>query len=460
MKTLSPFKVLGIEGDLYKVMHGTMTGAEAIDNISAGLTGSGLLALGMYLAAEGLVRGSGSGDDKEKELEKLQGHQDYSLELPNGTSVTLEWLAPEALPFFVGVNLWETTQKEKGATLADWLEAIKNISDPMLEMSCLQGLNDALEAGTNAYSNDNSPLASVAIGAATSYLTQGLPTILGQAERTAEEERETTYTEKNAFLTPDMQYTLGKISGKIPVWDYQQIPYIDAWGRHESSGAAGARAFNNFLNPAYIFQIEESPVEKELLRLYQKTGDAGVLPKRAGKSITVNGENRGLSSEEYVKYAENKGQTSLKLVTALTKNKLYSGLDDGGKAECVQDAYTYANQTSRAKIDSGAGLDSWVEKAQNAQKRYNVPVDTYILARNSVRDIEGLKDKDGESIPNSKGLLVMQKVYGIKGLSDAQRAALFADFGVGKTVIGYNRAAVDEALKKCRNKRRNKKRAG
>ncbi len=40
--------------------------------------------------------------------------------------------------------------------------------------------------------------------AATSYLTQALPTILGQSERTGEDRRMTTYTEKNGFLTSDM----------------------------------------------------------------------------------------------------------------------------------------------------------------------------------------------------------------------------------------------------------------
>lgn len=440
--------IKGLSYDLAQVKQGKMTGATAIDNISAGLTGTGLLSLGVYLAAEGLVRGRGSGDDKEKDLEKLQGHQDYSLELPNGMSVTLDWLAPEALPFFVGVNLWETAQREGDVTLSEMLEAAGNVSEPMLEMSCLQSLNDALDVGSRVSSDGLGVLPSVLAGAATNYLTQGLPTIFGQGERTAEQERETTYTEKNAFLTPDMQYTLGKVSGKILGWEYQQIPYIDAWGRHESSGAAGARAFNNFLNPAYTSQIEESPVEKELLRLYQSTGNTRLFPERAGKSISVNSKTRYLSSEEYVKYAENKGQTSLKVVTALTENKLYDRLSDGEKAECIGDAYTYANQTAKKKIDSGVKLDPWVEKAYDANRRYNVPVDTYILARNSVRDIESLKDKGGESIPNSKGLLVMQKVYGIKGLNDAQRAALFADFGVGKTVIGYNRAAVDEALKK------------
>lgn len=439
--------VKGLSYDLSQVQKGRMTGAEAIDNISAGLTGTGLLALGVYLAAQGLVRGKGAGDDKERELEKLQGHQDYALELPDGTSVTLDWLAPEALPFFVGVNLWETAQGGNGnVTLSQMMEAIGNVSEPMLEMSCLQSLNDVLEAGSKVSSQGLGALPSALASAATSYLTQGLPTLFGQLERTGEDERETTYTERNAFLTPDMQYTLGKVSGKIPVWEYQQIPYIDAWGRHESSGKVGERAFNNLLNPAYTSQIEESDMEKELLRLYQETGDTGVFPKRASKYFNVDGERKDLTAEEYVRYAETKGQTSLRLVTDLTESKLYSGMEDGVKAEAVEDAYTYANQTARSSIDSGATVDSWVAKAQEAEKKYKIPVSTYILLRNMTQDVESLKDADGDTISNSKGLRIMQEIYGIKGLNDNQRGYLFETFGVGKTVRHYNKAAVEEAL--------------
>ena len=45
-----------------------MSATEAIDNISAGLTGTGLLALGVFLAAQGLIRGHGEDEGEEKEF--------------------------------------------------------------------------------------------------------------------------------------------------------------------------------------------------------------------------------------------------------------------------------------------------------------------------------------------------------------------------------------------------------
>ena len=301
----SPIGLLkGLTYDLSKVSKGKMSASEAIDNISAGLTGTGLLALGVFLAAQGLIRGHGGEDKDENEFEELMGHQAYALELPDGTSITLDWLAPEALPFFVGVNIWEATKgSEEEVNMSSILKAVSGIIEPMLEMSCLQGLNDLFEGIGYASSNDTSGLVSVISSAVTSYITQGIPTLFGQTERTGEAERMSTYTEKNAFLTGDMQYTLGKASAKIPFWDYNQIPYIDAWGRREASGVALKRGLNNFLNPAYTSTVKSSRMEKELLRLYESTGEASVFPSRADKYFTVDGERKDLTAEEYVRYA-------------------------------------------------------------------------------------------------------------------------------------------------------------
>ena len=319
----------GLTYDLYQVRKGNLSGAEAIDHISAGMTGTGLLAFGAYCAAQCLVRGAGGDDKDRKAFAELQGHQNYALELPDGTSITLDWLAPEVLPFFIGVNLWEMTQGEKEPlTLSAILRASANVTEPLLEMSCLQSLNDVFDAVGYASSGDLNGLTAALVTAATSYLTQGVPTVLGQFERTGQEERMTTYTEKNAFLTPDAQYTLGRISGRIPGWDYNQIPYIDAWGRTERTGGAAKRAVDNFVNPAYTSKAGSSPMEDELTRLYDATGEKNVFPARAGKYFTVNGERKDLTAEEYVTYATKKGQLSHTLVTQLTGSKSYQSMTD------------------------------------------------------------------------------------------------------------------------------------
>lgn len=441
-----------ISYDLVQVQKGNMQATEMIDRAAAGLTGTGLMMLGLYMAKEGILRGSGGDDEKKKKFDELQGHQEYALELPNGTSITLDWLAPEALPFFVGANLYEQMQANNGyLTMSDMLQAASNVTDPLLSMSCLQSLNDVFDAVGYASSGDTNALTSAVASAATSYLTQGIPTVFGQAERTGESERMTTYTDKNKFLTPDMQYALGKASARIPGVDYGQIPFIDAWGRTENSGGVAARAFNNFANPAYTSKVIDSKMEDELSRLYEATGEAKVLPQRAPKSFTVNKENKQLTGEEYVKYATKRGQTSYKIVSDLTGLASYKSMSDGDKADAVAKAYEYANIVGKMSV-SNYQTDGWAAKAIDTVKKTGVSEAQYIALYLAKGGIESLKDKNGDTISNSEGLQIMELVYQQKGLSDKQRAALFEDFGVGKSIRHWNRARVDEQLAIMRKK--------
>jgi hypothetical protein len=442
----------GIKQALFDVKKGTKTGAEAIDSISAGLTGTGLMALGLYLAAQGLIRGHGSGDDDENKFEELMGHQAYALELPDGTSVTLDWLAPEALPFFVGVNLWEQTDGEmENMNMSAMLSAVSTVSEPMLEMSCLQSLNDLFDSVGYAASEGLSGLPSALASAVTSYLTQGLPTILGQAERTGEDKRYSTYTQKNAFLTGDMQYTIGKASARIPGWDFQQVPYIDAWGRTEATGDTGARAFNNFANPSYVSEIDTSDMEKELLRLYEQTGESGVLPSRAAKYFQVDGKRKDLTAEEYVEYATRKGQTAYELLTDLMSSNQYRSMSSADKVKAVKEAYDYANQMAKASISDYA-TESWVQKASEAERKYGISQEQYIALKTRTAGISSLKDANGKTIENSKGLQIMQMVYKTPGLTEKQRQAMFEYLGVGKTIRHYNKALVEQKLAAMRKK--------
>ena len=440
----------GIKQALWDVRTGKKTGAEAIDSISAGLTGTGLLGLGVYLASQALLRGHGGDDDDKREFEDLQGHQTYSLELPDGTSITLDWLAPECLPLFIGVNLWEETNGgRESLTLSELLTAISNVSEPLLEMSCLQSLNAIFDVVGYAKSDGIAALPKAIASAATSYLTQALPTLLGQAERTGEGNRYTTYTNKNnKYLTPDMQYAVGKASARIPGWDYNQIPYIDAWGRTELTGKPGERAFNNFLNPAYTSKIDESPMEKELMRLYNATGEA-VFPSRASKNLTVSGEAVTLGADDYVKYAQQKGQGAYKRLTALTRDSEYKKLTNEEKVRCVKDLYTLTDQIAKSNV-SKYEPESWVTKALAGEKK-GISATDYVIARAKTSDVESLKDKNGETIANSKGLLVMEQIYSIGGLTSDQRQYLFSAMGVGKKIIHYNKALVQQELRKIRN---------
>nr|WP_306531806.1 hypothetical protein [Bilophila wadsworthia] len=370
--------------DLIQVKRGKLTGAEAIDHIASGLTGSGLMALGAYLFAQGIVTSGGGDDEGQDTLNDLTGVQNYALNLPGGGNVTLDWLAPEALPFFMGVELMDSAG-QGGSTAESISTALKSISDPMLGLSMLQSLNDVIDS----VSFSENKLGALVSSALVSYFTQPIPTFGGQIERSAEDVRMTTYTDKNLRLPTDLQYAIGRASARIPGWDYQQMPYIDAWGREDSSGPLWLRMANNFLNPAYTSNKQVTPVDEEIQRIYDQTGDASVVPQRPERYITVDGERIDLSKEKYEQYATKRGQMQFEMLGNIIDNPTYRSMSDTDKAFVIDSVYEYADKTTKSEISSYR-LDGWVKTAAHS----DLSPEDYILFRAAITDIEGEDRKD------------------------------------------------------------------
>lgn len=370
--------------DLIQIKRGRMTGAEAIDHIASGLTGSGLMALGAYLFAQGIVTSGGGDDEGQDAINDLTGVQNYALNLPGGGNITLDWLAPEALPFFMGVELMDS-MGQGGNTAESISAALKSISDPMLELSMLQSLNDVIDS----VSFSENKLGALASSALVSYFTQPIPTFGGQIERSAEDVRMTTYTDKNLRLPTDLQYAIGRASARIPGWDYQQMPYIDAWGREDSSGPLWLRMANNFLNPAYTSNKQVTPVDEEIQRIYDQTGDASVVPQRPERYITVDGERIDLSKEKYEQYATKRGQMQFEMLGNIIDNPTYRSMSDTDKAFVIDSVYEYADKATKSEISSYR-LDGWVKTAAHS----DLSPEDYILFRAAITDIEGEDRKD------------------------------------------------------------------
>ncbi len=331
--------------DCWQVKNGKKTAAEAIDSIAAGLTGSALMGLGAYLFSEGLIRG-GSGDSKEDAYNELLGHQPYSLELPDGASVTLDWLAPESLPFFMGVEL-ASAMGEEGMDAEAIMTALVSTASPLLELSMLQGVNDLIESVSFS---DGPKLLAMIPSVIVSYFTQALPTLGGQIERSFESKRMSTYTDKNSGIPTDIQYALGRASSRIPILDYQQVPYIDAWGREEQTGDLPYRILNNFFNPAYLSEVNETPVDQEIQEIYSRTGSRDVLPDRAPRYFTVDGERIDLTADQYIRYATKRGNDSYQIITDIMENAAFETLTDEGKVHAIDEIYSYADAMARASV--------------------------------------------------------------------------------------------------------------
>lgn len=378
--------------DLAQVRQGNKTAAEAIDNISSGLVGTGLTALGVLMAAQGLVSGGGTGDDKQDDFNDLQGGQDYALNIGD-YSFTLDWLAPEALPFFIGVELFNNiADRETGEDVRPFdaaMDALGRIADPMLEMSMLQSLNDLVD---NVKYSDNG-FASLAVNALTSYLGQFLPTIGGQIERTfLEDTRQSTYIDRDSPIPNAVQILLGNWANKIPGIDFQQRDYVDAWGRTESTGEnVLIRALNNFLNPAYVSRRQSGELEAELQRLYDLgEGFEGVLPIQAQTNTQIN--DQYLTSEEYNRLQTTRGQTAYDILNRFVGTDAYRNMTDEQKAKFIERVYDYSAEMG--KVAAGDNLedkDSWIRNASKAQDEVGMDPGTFVelYTYKSVIDDEG-----------------------------------------------------------------------
>ena len=259
---------------------------------------------------------------------------------------------------------------------------MKNLAEPVTEMSMLQGVNDMLE--TVSYADDK--LSAIAVQSAVSYISQFIPTLSGQIERITEDRRQTTFVDRNSETPADVQRILGKLFNKLP-GEYQQIDYVDAWGRTQETGNAFERLANNLINPAYVNEIQVEKVEDELQRLTD-LGESGMFPSRPAMSDQINGEY--LTAEQYEKYTKTAGRLKLAVVSDLTSSEVYAKLSDADKAEVIRKAYTYANGVAKLEIDEDAEVASWIIKA----KDYGNP-SAFLLAKHTLSDIEYEKGEQG-----------------------------------------------------------------
>ena len=404
----------GLTYDLAQVRNGNKTAAEAIDNIAAGLTGTGLLALGGLMFANGLVSAGSTGDDKQDDFNDLRGAQSYALQIGD-KSYTLDWLAPEALPFFVGVELKNAYDQREGLNFFQFLDVLKNVADPMLEMSMLQSLNDTID---NIKFSDNG-LGAIVSNVLTNYLTQFLPTLGGQIERTGESTRQSTFYDPNSPLPKSLQKLIGKTLNKVPGLEYNQIDYLDAWGRTEETGTPLQRFFNNFLSPGYSSTWNSSAMEDELQRLYD-AGYTDVFPSSVKQSADFMGGK--MTADQWSARQKTQGQEAYRILTQFMQTDTYKNMSDDDKARYIETVYDYANGIGKIAAGEPAEKEAkWIQSAQAGKEKVGLDPSTFASVYAYKRTLENDDSTDDEVV--KQGMLE-DYINGRSDLNDSQKEYL------------------------------------
>ena len=370
--------IKGIKEAMVDVKSGKCTAADAVDSLASGLTGTGILALGAYMVAQGLFGATlhvrAGDDDKEEAFEKSMGGQDYAIQIGD-KSYTLDWMTPAAMPLFAGAAIMESVQKG-GGTFDALVDSLLGMQDVVLETSMLSSLNDLVSNISYAKSK---PMYLID-RAVSSYAGQYIPTIGSKAASVFDDTVRKSYVEKGSGqVASDVNYFLQGAAKKVPGARNQLQPMVDMWGNEVSNGSAPERVFQSFFSPGFLKAQDNSPATQEIRRLAKATGDSTVYPAAAEKSYTVKGETRTLTGEEYTRYAKAMGQTRKELVEAAVKLPAYKSMSNAEKADYIQNVYKYARETARQQVDPKYEPSAkWIENAKTSKRDIGVSTGEFL----------------------------------------------------------------------------------
>lgn len=484
----SPVGLLnGLSDALRLVRKGDIPATQVINEITQGMTGTGVVLLGYFLAEMGLLSsGYDEGNKREQNYENQIGGQNYALTLPNG-SYSLDWAAPAAMPLFVGAALHNDIVSRNGGEsigIGDVGHALIKVTDPVLEMSCMDSLQSALESYGNEGATSN-----MIVSAVKSYALQYVPTLSGQVARSVDDTKRSTYAPKDSKYSKTGESLGRQFMNKVPGLSFENEAAIDVWGRERKQAGSNivSRAAFNMLSPGTYTPNTATKTDEELKRLYQASGDSGILPKTGNKYITFKSDDGVsktyyLTAKEYTKYQKKYGGDNFNAVSELMRSNVYKKMSDEEKAAAVKEIYSYnakmankeffkgrgvsydAGDTMSAKLKDAGGWDKYfaiknafpesnyevAKKRKDKCDKYGIDYTAYA---ESTDEIKALREANSERFKKieesgqkvnkteSNKRAIAKYLASRKDLTDPQRQVIWQEYYNGKTSETYKSVA-------------------
>ena len=398
------YSPLGIIKTVYQGIEsrGTpMAKANFINSLSQNLTGTVMAGLGYTLAQSGLIRVGG--DDKEEYYESDQGRQRYSLEIGD-TSISLDWLSPAAMPFFMGA-VWSET--DGADSIDDVFAAGQQIFGPLMEMSMMSSADDMITNIRKADTNIEAIAEALIYTPFESYLLQYLPTTGSQLNQVIDPTRRTTYTNADSEVLGRLEKTGRKALNKLPganlllenvgLENVANAPYVNAWGEKQvNDSSVLERVFNSFINPAYVNEIKSDEVDREIERLYNSNVEDSkyIIPTTSFGTVTNGGDEYKMTTTEVTKHRQTQGRMSKQILRSLINNSAYRSASDEDKIKMIKDVYKYAEYRADTGMLEGRGKTYNIKESDWRKKvdyldASGIPPTTYFLAHNARSNAEG-----------------------------------------------------------------------
>ena len=369
--------------------------SQFMDNISKQFVGTAGIALGYMLASAGFISGELSEDKDEAAFQKQQGQLPYAIHIGQNY-YTYDWAQPASIPLIFGATIYQATN-ESDNQLNAILQGVTAATDAWFNLSPLQNVQEIF----GGYGTPAENLRDAILDIPTSFV----PAQLGAGARIVDP------VQRQAFSNGDTLGTLkNNIIAKIPVLSKTLPAAYDTWGNEvKRSNSTGEAAFAQLFNPGQLGNAAVTPIDGEIQRLYDETGEKGVFPKKAAWSYKVDGESIPLDNEMYSQMQKLTGNTSYDIASEFINNNEYDSLTDESKAEVLSDIYSFSDAIGKSEL---LGYD--IEGSDYA-KQYNIYKESGAEGLANYLAINQSASANGSSM--SDKIPVLKKM----DLSDAER---------------------------------------
>ena len=335
-----------------------------IDGLSKQMTGTSLAILGYVLAKSGIVTADAGDDKEDKYLKDLGAKMNYSIKIGD-TSYDLSWLSPSSMPFFVGASGYEQWEKKEGIDGNFIFDALASTLDPLSEMSVISSFTDVLSSYNQSEMGKIKDMGESMIQ---SYSSQFIPTLFSQFARTLDDTKRNTYADKNSKWTFGEE-TIKKLQYKIPGLRNMLPEQTDYLGNtKKENDNVIKRGIEAFLSPASTKKDTSDKVTKELVKLYDETGDTGVIPGKQDLYIKYQGEKYDLTQREYNQLKRDYGALVNTEVNRAINSNDYQNLSTNEQAEVISNIISYAGFKARNNYMESNGIDYTNSKYNTAKK--------------------------------------------------------------------------------------------
>lgn len=350
---------------------------QGVHHLATGLTGSGVFALGMWLANRDLITVTAGEESGDAYYDRDMGYQDYSLVVggDNKFSITIDWLSPMQTSLFMGAEAWNDLS-EGNWTLEDMFDGLTAMTGPMLDMSFMSTAKDTLEMfqekvyrnGTGDDADWSGAIFQTLFGSVPQgYLNSFVPQVFSQTAQAFDNKQRDTRSTKEDPVAASWDSWKRKMINKIPgLRNYLLNPKLDRFGNDKTTGNnIVTRFLNAYVNPSNVKRINHTDTDKEIIKIYNHLEDGSDAKKEYYYYFTGNpfydlGNGKRMTYDDAYKYGKESRRQQTKMIEDMIGSKSYKNMTWAMKASEVKgandigqtyaDRKTYGNKYARNQI--------------------------------------------------------------------------------------------------------------